>query len=92
MIKRHLLKNEHCVKSVRIRSYSGPCFPAFGLNTDQNNSEFGHFLRRGNNQYKLQHTSQFSVPNVRSTFQGVESLSYLGKKMWDIVPVEIKEL
>ena len=25
----------HCVKSVRIRSYSGPHFPAFGLNTDR---------------------------------------------------------
>ena len=32
------------MKSVRIRSYSGPYFPAFGLNTDQNNSEYGHFL------------------------------------------------
>ena len=28
----------HCVKSVRIRSYSGPHFLTFGLNTDQNNS------------------------------------------------------
>ena len=27
----------HCVKSVRIRSYSCSYFPAFGLNTDQNN-------------------------------------------------------
>ena len=34
----------HCVKSVRIRGYSGPYFPAFGLNMDQNNSEYGHFL------------------------------------------------
>ena len=47
-----------CVKNVRIRSYSGPYFPTFGLNmkrysvslqmreyTDQNNSEYGHFLR-----------------------------------------------
>ena len=43
------------MKSVRIRSYSDPCFPAFGLsiflcsvwmweNADQNNSEYGHFL------------------------------------------------
>ena len=24
----------HCVKSVRIRSFSGPFFPAFGLTTD----------------------------------------------------------
>ena len=26
---------QHCVKSVRIRSYSGPHFPAFGLNTER---------------------------------------------------------
>ena len=25
----------HCIKSVRIRSYSGPYFPAFGLNTER---------------------------------------------------------
>ena len=25
-------------------SYFGPHFPAFGLNTDQNISEYGHFL------------------------------------------------
>ena len=25
----------HCVKSVHIRSYSGPHFPAFGLNTER---------------------------------------------------------
>ena len=35
----------HCIKSVRIRGYSGPNFPAFGLNTDQNSSEYGHFSR-----------------------------------------------
>ena len=25
----------HCVKTVRIRSYSGPCFPAFRLNAER---------------------------------------------------------
>ena len=25
----------HCMKSVRIRSFSGPYFPAFGLNTER---------------------------------------------------------
>ena len=45
----------HCVKSVRIRSFSGAYFPAFELNTerysvqmwenmDQKNSKYGHFL------------------------------------------------
>ena len=53
------VSNPHCVKSVRIRSYSSPYFPSFGLNTersvsphsvrmqrntDQNNSEYGHYL------------------------------------------------
>ena len=33
-----------CVKSVHIPSCSGSYFPASGLNTDQNNSEYGHFL------------------------------------------------
>ena len=35
-----LLRTIHCVKTVRIRSYSGLHFPAFELN----NSEYGHFL------------------------------------------------
>ena len=50
----------HCVKGVHIRSFSGPYLPAFGLNTekvslriwseygentDQKNSEYGHFSR-----------------------------------------------
>ena len=49
----------HCVKSGRIRSFSGPYFPAFGLHTerysvksvqmrenmDQKKSEYGHFSR-----------------------------------------------
>ena len=30
-----ILIYSHCVKSVRIRSYSGPYFPAFGLNTER---------------------------------------------------------
>ena len=36
--------DRHCVESVLIWSYSGPHFPAFGLNADQNNSEYRYFL------------------------------------------------
>ena len=51
------LKDLHCVKSVLIQSFSGPYFPAFHPNTensysvrmrentDQKNSEYGHFSR-----------------------------------------------
>ena len=40
-----MISPKHCVKSVRIRSCSGPHFSAFGLNMGQINSEYGHFLR-----------------------------------------------
>ena len=39
--RKNVNKGLHCIKSVRIRSYSGPHFSAFGLN----NSEYGHFSR-----------------------------------------------
>ena len=36
--------SSHCVKGVCIRSFSGPYFPAFGMNTDTY-SKYGHFSR-----------------------------------------------
>ena len=33
----------HCVKSVRIQSFSGPYFLVFGQNTDHKNSEYRRF-------------------------------------------------
>ena len=35
-------EKSHCVKSVRIRSFSGSHFPVFGLNTKRY-SKYGHF-------------------------------------------------
>ena len=52
----------HCVKSVRIRSYSGLFFLAFGLNTDQNNSEYGHFLR---SDFKIKPKGSAFAVNIR---------------------------
>ena len=40
----NLQRTTHCVKSDRMWSSSGPYFTAFGLNTDQNNFEYRHFL------------------------------------------------
>ena len=35
----------HCVKSIRIQSYSGPYSVRMRQKTDQNNSEYGNFTR-----------------------------------------------
>ena len=40
----------------------------------------------------LRINSDFAMSNVRSPFHGNESVSYLGPKIWDIVPLELKEL
>ena len=39
----------HCVKNVRIQSYSGPYSVRMRENMDQNNSEYGYFLRSDEN-------------------------------------------
>ena len=46
----HFEKTFHCLKSVRIRNYSGPYFPAFGLNTER----YGVSLRIQSERGKIQ--------------------------------------
>ena len=41
------MRNGHCMKSFRIRSFSGTYFPLFGQNTDQKNSEYGDLYAVG---------------------------------------------
>ena len=44
----------HCVKSVRIRSFSGPYFPAFGLNTERKSiSPYSVGMRENTDQNKV---------------------------------------
>ena len=67
----------HRVKSVRIWSFSGPYFPVFRLNTgntDQKNSEFGHFSRRVYLNYKVEqgnwiHWKEIQIFNSKMTRQ-----------------------
>ena len=44
-----------------------------------------------NNDYNLRQFSKFDLPNVRSIFCGTESISFLGQKIWNIVPHEFKK-
>ena len=50
----HHFKPFRCVKRVPILSFTGPYFPAFGLNTEQKSSEYGQFLHRVNLIWKFQ--------------------------------------
>ena len=41
--------------------------------------------------YELRNNPDFAVPIVKSVHKGLESLSYLGPKIWELLPLEIKE-
>ena len=53
---------------------------------------FSEIFHRRDENYNSRINSDFAMPNVRSVFHGSESISYLGPKIWDIVPLELKEL
>ena len=40
--------------------------------------------------YNLRHTSQFSTDPIHSVYNGTKSASYLGPKIWEHIPAEIK--
>ena len=49
-------------------------------------------FRRRDISYNLRSNSNFAVPNVKSVFHGSKSITYLGPKIWDIIPLQLKEL
>ena len=51
-------------------------------------SEF--FKLRDTPCYNIRHTSQFPTDPVHSVYNGTEPASYLGPKIWETIPAEIK--
>ena len=47
------------------------------------------YISRAN--YDLRYQSEFSRPLVKSVFNGTEATSYLGPRIWDLVPLEMKQ-
>ena len=50
------------------------------------------FNTRNKLKYYMRHASHFDVPLVKSIYNGTESISFLGSKIWDILHNEIKEM
>ena len=44
------------------------------------------FKVRAKNSYNFRHFSQIYRPMVKSVYHGIESISYLGPKIWEILP------
>ena len=88
----------HCVKSVRIQSYSGPHFSAFGLTTER----YRVSLRIQSECVKLRtritpNTDTFYAVTLQSRsikiiMYGSETISSLGPKIWDILLTDLKSI
>ena len=52
----------------------------------------GLFQFRNEMPYNLKQRSQFHIPPVRTVFSGTESIKFLGPKIWELIPDEMKEL
>ena len=82
-----LAVNYHCVKSIRVRSYSGTYFAAFRLNSDENNSEYGHFLRGVFLRKTIHHRcfTKFEIPLCKWS-----SIKFFHGKAWmKIIPASL---
>ena len=40
--------------------------------------------------YNIRHQSEFSTRIVQSVFFGIELLGYLGPKIWNLIPTQVK--
>ena len=50
------------------------------------------FWIREENRYNLRHQNTFKRPIVNSVYNGVETVSFMGLKIWEYILTEIKEL
>ena len=50
------------------------------------------FKLRTENPHRLRQVSEFSRPIVKTVCHGTESLSYLGPKIWDILPEKLRNM
>ena len=50
------------------------------------------FKLKAENSYNLRRAFEFSRPMVKSVYQRIESNSYLGPKIWDVLPEKLKNI
>ena len=53
-------------------------------------NEIFHFIKKPH--YNLRYTSEFIIPSIHSVYHGSESASYLGPKLWELIPTVIRQI
>ena len=48
------------------------------------------FEHKEQHYYNLRNNAEFAIPAIRTVYHGSESISYLGPKIWNILPDRLK--
>ena len=51
-----------------------------------------HLKKKKQNSYNLRNTTEFNIPLVKTVYNELESLSCLGPKIWNTLPIKYKEI
>ena len=78
--------------TIHIRNLQILAAEIFKLRKDLASTIFSERFLKRSVRYNLRHFSEFSDPNMKSTFHGTESLSHLRPKIWDLASKVLKEL
>ena len=76
--------------TVHVRNVQALAVEMFKVSNNYSTSLMSEIFDKRNNAYDFRNPSEFARRNVRSVFNGTESISFLGPKILDIVPSELK--
>ena len=86
-----LLERDRSV-SVHIRNLQILATEMFKVHNGLSPPIFNNLFEKRTLNYELRHPSQFTIPNVRSVFNGCNSIAFLGPKIWHMVPSDLKDI
>ena len=78
--------------TIHVKNVRALALEMFKVSNNYSTSLMSMIFDKRNNVYDFRNPSEFTRRNVRSVFNGTESISCLGSKIWDIVPSELKQL
>ena len=79
--------------SMHHRNIQAPAIEMYKIKNDLSTEILSNiFTQRTQNHYSLGNASDFQILFVRTVYHGTESISYLGPKIWDIVPAKMKNV
>ena len=78
--------------SVHVRNLQILAIEMFKVHSDLSPPIFKELFHKRTLNYELGHPSQFTIPRIESAYNGSKGIAYLGPKIWNMVPSELKEM